>query len=262
MAHERRGEVRLLHVMVVGIILVIVAVPILIFAGVIGGFWFLTKENMERGIASGKGYTPAKTPTEAMDKFREAIHARDYKSASYFTTKHYAELLSKSHANASELGNLVDKIRNWGEKKGLLTDKLKYTLFWIDPFPKNFKSAEAPKQDGDKKAVGAYKWENPFEIRGTGFSFQDSKEYDGRMYTNILRVNAFQPGINLVKEDDEWKLNIITTPQWEAEVSHFNERARTYITGLEALLSDLNRERISTSNGLENEVMAALRAAK
>jgi len=262
MAHQRRGELRLLHVMVVAIILIIVAVPILIFAGIIGGFWFLTKENMERGIASTKGYTAAKSPTEAMDKFREAIHARDYKSASYFTTKSYAELLTKSHANAKELGGYVDKIHNWGENKGLLTDKLKVTLYSIDPFPKNFKSGEAPKQDGDKKAVGAYKWEKPFEWKGTPINFQDFKDLDQKMYTNILRVNAFQPVIKLVKDGEEWKLDIITTPQWEAEVSHFNDRARTYITGLEALWNDLNRERISTTSGLENEVMAALRAAK
>jgi hypothetical protein len=262
MAQPRRGELRLLHVMVVAIVLIIIGVPILIFAGVLGGFWFLTKENMERTLASGKGYTAAKSPTEAMDKFREAIHARDYKAASYYTTKSYAEILTKSHNNARELGTFVDKIHNWGENKGLLTDKLKVALYSIDPFPKNFKSAEAPKQDGDKKAVGAYKWEKPYELKGAAINFQDFKDFDQRMYTNILRVNAFQPVINLVKDGDEWKLDIITTPQWEAEVSHFNDRARTYITGLEGLWNDLNRERIDTMSGLENEVMAKLRAAK
>jgi hypothetical protein len=261
MAHPRRGELRLLHVMIVGIILILVGVPVLIFAGVLHGFWFLTKENMDRTIASGKGYTAAKTPTEAMDKFREAIHARDYKAASYYTTKNYGELLTKSHANARELGNYVDKIRNWGENKGLLTDKLKVALFWIDPFPKNIKSGEAPKLDGDKKAVGIYLWDPAYKLDGTPTNIQDMKELDLRMFTNILKVNAFQSGVKLVKDGDEWKLDIITTPQWEAEVSHFNDRARTYITGLEGLWNDLNRERIDTKTGLENEVLGKLRAA-
>src|ERR1700686_3374904 len=86
MAQVRAGEVRLVHVMVVAIILIVIATPILIFTGVMGGIaWLgLTKENMEKTIAGAKGYTAAKSPTEAMDKFREAIHARDYKSASYY----------------------------------------------------------------------------------------------------------------------------------------------------------------------------------
>src|SRR2546423_1158038 len=106
-------EVRVSHVVIFGILAAIVAVPILIFAGVMGGFWFLTKDNMDKTLAGAKGYTKATTPDEAMNKFREAIHARDYQSASYYCTKGYGEALKKSHAKASELGGLIDKIHGW-----------------------------------------------------------------------------------------------------------------------------------------------------
>ena len=101
---------RVSHLVITVAIVAIFAVPLLVFAGIIGGFWFITKENMDKGVAAVKGYTGAKDPAQAMDKFREAIHNRDYKSASYYCTKNYAEMLKKSHDNASELGSTIDNI--------------------------------------------------------------------------------------------------------------------------------------------------------
>ncbi|MBI1832990.1 MAG: hypothetical protein HYR84_16240 [Planctomycetes bacterium] len=158
-------EIRVSHLIIVIVLLVIVAVPILIFFGVIPGFWFLTRESMDKGLAGAQGYTAAKTPGEAMDKFREAIHARDYNNAAYYTTKAYGDALKKSHDKARKLGGLIDKIRSWADNKSLMTDKLKVALFTLDPFPKNFKAGEAPKMDGEKKAYGAYKVDLPYTLR-------------------------------------------------------------------------------------------------
>jgi hypothetical protein len=266
MAEVRTGEVRLLHVMVVCIILVVVAVPILIFTGVIAGWaWLgLTKENMEKGIAAAKGYTAAKTPTESMEKFREAIHKRDYKNAAYYTTKNYGELLKKSHDNASELAGLIDKIHNWSTDKGLMTNKMKVMLFMLDPFPTNFKSGEAPKQEGESKAFGVYKWEQPYVLTNQVDIPAELRQVDPRMFTNILKVDAFPVTgrINLVKEGDDWKIDVVTTPQWEAEVSYFNDRAKTYITGLNGMWKDLNNQRYDTGPALEIDLTNKLRAAK
>src|SRR6516225_3858379 len=125
-------EMRVSHLVIFAVLVAIVVFPLLVFGGIIGGFWFITKENMDKGVAAAKGYTTARDPAQAMDKFREAIHNRDYKSASYYCTKNYADLLRKSHDNAAELGNTIDKIRDWGTNKGLMTDKLRVTLYALD----------------------------------------------------------------------------------------------------------------------------------
>jgi len=254
---------RVSHLVITVAIVAIFAVPLLVFAGIIGGFWFITKENMDKGVAAVKGYTGAKDPAQAMDKFREAIHNRDYKSASYYCTKNYAEMLKKSHDNASELGSTIDKIRDWGAKKGLITDKLKVTLYALDPFPNNFKGGPAPKQDGDNKAFASFVWEPGYTLEKPNLNnVEDMKQLDPRMFRNILCVQALSGKIALVREGEEWKIDVTTTPQWEAEVSYFNDRCATYQTGLNGMRKDLNNQRYDTKAAFEREIIAKLIAAK
>lgn len=255
-------EFRVSHLIIVVILLVIVLVPILIFFRVIPGFWIFTRESMDKGLAGAQGYTAASTPGEAMDKFREAIHARKYDIAAYYTTKAYGDNLKKTHEKANKLGGLIDKIRNWADNKSLMTDKLKVTLFALDPFPTNFKAGDAPKMDGEKKAYAAYKVETPYTLRSP-FNFNEElKNLDHLMFKNVLSFTAASGKLTLVKEGDEWKRDIPVTPAWEAVVNHFNERAGAYNTALDVLWSNLNNERLDTGAALENDVITKLRTIK
>ncbi len=213
--------------------------------------------------AKARGYTAASTPGEAMDKFREAIHNRDYDAASRYCTKPYAELLKKSHTNAKELATLTDKIRNWGKNNGLMTDRLKFSLQNFDPFPTNFEGGPAPKEEG-AKATATYKWTAPFVLDNPNDKklADDLKTLDPRMFQNILCLQAFNGQIKLVKEGDEWKLDIPTTPLWETEVAYFNDRAKTYETGLNGMWKDLNNQRYDTKAAFERDVIGKLAAAK
>lgn len=256
-------EVRVSHLLVVVILVAIVVVPILIFAGVIGGFWFLTKENMEKGIAGVQGYSTAKTPGDAMDRFRDAIHKRDYKNAAYYCTKDYGELLKKAHANAAEYGGNIDKIREWGKNNGLLTDKLKIALLLADPFPINFKAGPAPKEEADKKTYGNYVWETPHTLDNPATNFiEDLKQMDPKMFQQILYFRMFDGKIELVREAEEWKLSVPVSPAWQTLVSHFNDRCKTYNTGLQGFWKDVNNQRYSKKSEYEGDVLAVFRNAK
>src|SRR5438309_11190825 len=106
-----------------------------------------------------------------------------------------------------------------------MTDKLRITLFRIDPFPKNFKVGPAPKQDGDKKTLWTYVWDPPFTLDNANAApivENDLKQLDLKMFNNVLFLpgaqQAFLGGITnipLVKEGEEWKLDIPMTPAWE-----------------------------------------------
>jgi len=256
-------EMRVSHLIILAVLFAIVVFPLLVFGGIIGGFWFITKENMDKGVAAAKGYTTARDPAQAMDKFREAIHTRDYKSASYYCTKNYADMLRKSHDNAADLGNTIDKIRDWGTSKGLMTDKLRVTLYALDPFPKNFKSGPAPKQEGENKAYGNYVWEVGHTLENPIVkNLEDMKLLDPRMFRNVLCVQAFAGKIQLVKAGEDWKIDVTTTPLWETEVSYFNDRCKTYQTGMHGMWKDLNNERYDTKGAFERDIMATLIAAK
>src|SRR5437016_1745434 len=91
---------------------------IFVFFGSVVAFWAWEM------WAKARGYTDAKTPNVAMEKFREAIQNRDYDAASRYTTKPYGDYLKQAHGPARELGTELDYIRTWGSDKGLMTDKL------------------------------------------------------------------------------------------------------------------------------------------
>src|ERR1051325_9208042 len=121
---------------------------LLTFFGVIGGIgWFNPQwlQNMfKKGASAVQGYTPAKTPNEAVDNFKRAIQDRRYDQAALYCTEPYAKLLRRAHHAASEIGATIDKIHNYGKNKGFATDKTTFAFLMLDPFPKNFRVGTAP----------------------------------------------------------------------------------------------------------------------
>lgn len=255
------AEMRVSSIIIVLVLVGIVGFLVLTFGGWMAIGWF-RKENFDKGLALAKGYTKAETAEQALDKFREAIQARDYNSASYYVTKDYSDLLKKTHAKANELGGYLDKINDWGKEKGILTDKLKVALFYADPFPKNFKASPTkPKEEGGK-ASGSYVWDLPYTLDNPGATLQNETGLDPKMFKNILSYQAFNGKIDLVKEGDEWKISLVVGPQWVAEANHFNDRAQTYITGLHGFWKDVNNQRYSKKQEYEGDVMQVFRSAK
>ena len=260
-ARPQDTEVRVLHVMLVLIVVIIVGVVVAAFTGYVAVGWLNQKnlnELVEKGAQTAQGYTPAKSPTEAMDRFHDAIQKRKYKSAALYVTKPYAEQLTRGHDAAAELGAEIDFIERYADNGKIKSEKLAYFLHQLDPFPKNFKVGPAPKEK-DGKAYGSFVYEAlPLKTVPT-----EIKDLDVRMFNTSLRPPSLVAGnVELVKEGEEWKLNVPIDPAFEAQVSHFKEREKTYHTGLHALSDDLNRQIYDNKSGLERDVLAKLRAAK
>lgn len=268
---------RVSHFLIGCFVLVLIGTPVVIFAGwlvlpsfEIGGFKFggLNKKDIEKAVDKavdlGTGYTPAKNPTEAMDKFREAIHARKYRSAGNYTTKEYKEMLERADTAASAIGTKLDKIREFGKNQGILTDKCAIVLNRLDAFPKNFDSDKPPEMKGDK-AYGNYKW-LPVATKAVPPNqiFEEIKQFDADMYQTVLAPPDIfmKKPIELVKEGEEWKLNIPTNPQWETAVAYYIDHYKTLDTGLDGFIIDQTREKWDNPAAFEGGVFAKLRAAK
>ncbi len=268
------AEIKVSHFLVVLVVLAGIGVGVLVFVGyltipALDIFGFKTPEvgqkNLNKAVDEGTqvaaGYTPAKTPIEAMDKFREAILARKYKSAAIYCTKPYADQLERVADCAAQLGEEIDRIEKYADNKGIRSEKLTYFLHQLDPFPKNFKTGPTPVEDpkDKKKAYGTYVFER-FEIKTPP---TEMKEMDVTMFITVLRPPVvFANKIQLVKEGEDWKLNIPTNAAFEARVGDFKSKCTTYHTALHSLAEDLTRERYATKAELEGDVLAKLRAAK
>ncbi len=270
------AEMRASHLLIGCFVLVLIGAPIAICACYfvipsfeIGGFKFggLNKKDVigavDKAVDVATGYTPAKNPTEAMDKFREAIQARKYRSAGNYCTPEYKAMLERAHTAASEVGGKIDRIREFGKNNGIMTDKLAIILTRLDAFPKNFGSDKPPELKGDK-AYGKYKWEKvsekPVDVKTLA---EEIKVLDADMYQTVLAPPLiFQGTLELVKEGEEWKLNIKTNEQWEKAVAYYIDHYKTHDTGLDGFITSMTRDRYDSPAALEGEVLSRLRNAK
>jgi hypothetical protein len=255
-------EMRVSHLLIVVVLVGAVLAVVLVFTGVWAGVGWFNTQNLnkiaDRGAQTASGYPPAKTPTEAMDKFREAIHARKYKFAAAYCTKPYGDQLVRASEGAAALGEEIDHIERYANNKGIMTDKLAYFLHQLDPFPKNFKTAAAPEQKGDK-AYGAY----VFDAGTLKAIPTEMTNMDSAMFVTVLRpMDVFGNKLELVKEGEEWKLNIPTSGPFETRVGYFNDHWKAYHTGLHSLSDDLTREKYASKTALEQDVLQKLREAK
>ncbi len=260
-------EVRVSTVVVVVLILGAVGLVVAGFTGVIAIGWF-NQKNLKGALtgatAKARGFTPAKTPEEAMEKFREAIERREYQYAAIYCTKPYADFLEKSHENASNLGSIVDKFRNWGDEKSLLTDKLIIALYQIDPFPSNF-VVKGTTKEVNGKATGEFQWitPSPTTRKPNVTIIEDLKDMDPRMFTNVLAFGMFSGKMALVKEEDAWKIDVPMNAAWQGEINYFNERSKHYTNRLRGFWDDVNNQRYAgESTGYQSDIFQKFRDAK
>jgi hypothetical protein len=254
------AEVRVTHLfsalVIVGIVaFLVVTCGIGMFA--VGPF---NKETTDYYVSSMMGFPPAKTPAEAMDKFRDAIQARKYTTAARYCTKPYKELLERAEPGATQIGSVLDKIYGYAKDNGYVTDKLTFAVYQLDPFPRNFTSGKAPEVKGDK-AYGRYQWE-PVVKNTAVYTDPEWKSMDAKMWNVYAPLLVFNNPIELVKEGEEWKLNIPTNPLWETNVGYFNDNYKRYYNGLNSFRGDMLNNRYPAAKDFEEEVLKSIKNAK
>jgi hypothetical protein len=217
------------------------------------------EENVSRKVA---GFTEAKTPGDAMDKFMDAIQKRKYSYAAHYVTGRYSDLLRKANKEAAELGGVIDGILSYAKEKGIASDKTKQALFLLDPFPKTFKIGSAPAAKGDK-TVGLYVWEGLGLKDYNSNLGNDANTLDGKMFQNVLCPRAVFAGpIEIVKEGEEYKLNIPVPAGMDASVDYFVASYKAYVTGMSNFRLWMTNDRFSSATDLEKDLFEALRKAK
>ncbi len=134
-------------------------IVLLVIVGGIGlGAWYVlthresVMEVVKKGQHEVQGYTPAKTPDEAVDKFRSAVKARDYDAAAIYCTTDYAEQLRRASTAANALATAIDNLSDMMETENIKSDKVKVILKALEPFPREIKAVGGVEKQGDDKA--------------------------------------------------------------------------------------------------------------
>jgi hypothetical protein len=101
------------------------------------------------------GVTPAKTPREALDKFADQIKKREYKYASMYLTGKYAEEFKLGATGGKKLADAIDEMNHNLEVAGINSEKCKYVLGLLMPFPAEFKITKEPEQKEGQTTANA-----------------------------------------------------------------------------------------------------------
>jgi hypothetical protein len=219
-------------------------------------------------------YSPAESPAIAMERFRDAIVARDYEGAARYCTREYAELLVKCGPKARTLGKVIDNIDEFGTQKKLKTDETVLVLNTLDPFPPNFKVQGAVKAVGEKEAIGYYviesfAWQNPTSPPKLNDTL-DANMYmwspaQGVVWSGVLRTPALfdTAGVRLSKDGDlGWKLNVVPAAEQLNAVRYFMDRVDAYTSELDNFRTYMTNDRYDQPKAFEWEVIKALGKAK
>jgi hypothetical protein len=244
---------------------------LLILVALIGGaayIWFFQHDwlmgLLRRGQNIAEGYKPARSPSEAMEQFRKAVKDRNYQAAALYCTGDYAKELERNHKAARSIGQDIDKLLKLMESKNLDSTNSKALLYYLDPFPPNWKVSVEPKKKGDDKAVGGmFAAEESIPQRDPKLFLQP--KLDPRLFDNVLLPRFPKGVVEVTREgsgdDAQWKLNIPLHPKQPEAIRLFRDKEKRIQECLTGLIDDARRGVYERKEQFESHMKSKLENA-
>jgi hypothetical protein len=186
-----------------------------------------------RGIS---GATPAKTPDEALDKFKKFCKKRDYETAALYCGGVYGEQMKLGAKAAHDLGSARDDLLSLAEKRNItdLTAKTKVLIVKLDGiiyFPHEFDVVDM--KSGDDRATA--------KLRSKGVDFL----------------------VEVKREGEQWKIHVPlpNEPGLRASVEYLRNSSQKYANALNKVRGWIVDKTIQTRDDLEEKLEAELRQA-
>jgi hypothetical protein len=241
--------------------LILVVVGVVVLA--LGVFTFIPSTRpgfVKQLFRQASGFTPAKTPTEALDKFREAIKIRDYETAAEYCTKDYREQVLKVASGAKKLGEAIDSLLYNMEKNGVVNNKTRFTLRLLEPFPKTFKVVDI--KESSKGAIAQLAEDDPLPKL-------DQPLPQGFLSGHELMIGSLLPDatgvfnqVTLVKDETgHWKIDMPVTPRLRLSVDKLRDSATNYANAIYQVRDEVRNNPV-TKEGVQSELERRLNESK
>jgi hypothetical protein len=178
------------------------------------------------------GTGPARTPSEALARFRAALRDRDYETAGTYCGGDYGETFRRAAPAAHALGSALDDFRRTLDSSGALSDRLRSVLSLLEPFPPDCQAQPARRQ-GTDRAYAVLLEADGSPLRPDGrVEGWDLDPFLVRSLTRGLSMHvelrAEGPG-----DDRIWKLHFPTDPTLGANADRLIARAPGCVRALE-----------------------------
>jgi hypothetical protein len=212
---------------------------------------------------SARGYGPAESPDEAVERFLKAVKDRDYSTAAEFCTGEYADELKKTAPKARELAQAIDNFRHSMELKEIPSNKIKWILNRLQPFPKDFKAPQVKKQGEDTATVELF--EDYGTLQWTDWSDWNVDQEAFRGCCGGLAGHWALPNtptvVDVVKEGASWKLRFELTTPVRAGMAKVRDTGPNYIKALDKVSDEIKNHTV-TKDGVEAQLKDEIQKAK
>jgi hypothetical protein len=206
-------------------------------------------------IRKSQGLGPAQTPTQALDRFKEAVKKRDYETAATFCGADFAEQLRKGAKGAEKLGKAVDDLLHNIEQKGINSSEGKALLRHLEPFPTDFRYDLKQGKEGDTATYAVVVFE---PVPG----LEKRINTDGRIFNSLVPDSNDPVELKLEGEKDKaWKIHFPVTPGLREKVDYLKDNAGNFTLALENVKYGVKHE-ASTKVDFENQLRSELEKAK
>ena len=222
-----------------------------------GAFTFIPASRppiVQKWFRAASGFSPAATPQEAIDRFRECLKKRDYKTAAeVYCAGDYREQMLRGAADAKQLGDMIDSLLAAMEKQGVKNENTRYVLRLLEPFPKTFK-VTGIKTEGDKAVA---------TVLGDEEVIQPDKPVpDTVVNKHKLLFSSLLPGeltqILLVKDaSGYWKLNLPVTTRLSLSVDELKKNGSNVRNALQEVRDEVKNNPV-TKEDVHTRVTSAL----
>lgn len=236
----------------------------LVLVIIIGGFVYLKRDYLfgfgKQAMRSAAGLTPAKTPQEAVDKFRIAIQKHDFEAAASYLGGDYAEQMSRGAGSANKLADEIDSLLHQMKTRERSSDTAVYTLRLLDPFPTEFEVPDIKKKSEDRHYAII------FDKSAAGLK---DVNQSGVAKLDPLIAHALFPQAQAEVEfrlegsgdDKHWKMYILMNAGMRQSVERLNAKAADYVQALKKVKDKVQHEPM-TGKDVEAELRTELEALK
>jgi hypothetical protein len=246
-------------------ILLFVGAALVVVTGV-----FLFVPALRPGVVQGwynksRGFTPAKSPNDALDKFEQAIEKRDYQAASLYVSGDYKEWFDKGIKDAEPIAKEIDNLRAAMKNNSVQSDKGQFVLFLLDPFPANFKFEV--KESSDTATATIHWTEELTNYPGQNFQTINGWQVDNRILNSLLpRVAALGAiVVSLKKESDGfWRIQFsvqIGERKVANTVDYLRKNGGNFKNALQSVKNDV-KNNPTTKENFENALKVGLEQSK
>jgi hypothetical protein len=216
-----------------------------------------------------QGFGPARTPAEALDRFREALRKRNYEAASRFCGGPYAEEFARAVKGATQLSKAADGLLyNLEEVANINAPKGRYVLHLLEPFPHDFKVQQVKQSEGGDKASAVISFE---PVSTTDVYFSQPWGVDPRILLSLVPVEEADLPLVLVDyrwtvpleadQDKVWKIHFAAPARLRDSAAFLRQNAGNYARALDKVRDSVLNDAL-TKAAFENSLQTALEHAR